>query len=131
VTVGAELRLARTANVHAPHPIRKALSAFLSALDLEPVVREDILVAVGEALANSVEHAYPDDPGTVELHVRAHDESTLMVDVLDRGRFHEREPVAARGFGLRIMRAIARTVRIDTDGGTRISMIFDASAPPR
>ena len=130
MNAGAELRLARTANVHAPRPIRGALSAFLSALDLEPLVREDILLAVGEALANSVEHAYADDPGTVELHARAQDESTLMIDVLDRGHFHDRDAIPTRGFGLRIMRAIARTVQIDTDGGTRISMIFDASVPP-
>jgi anti-sigma regulatory factor (Ser/Thr protein kinase) len=130
VTAGAELRLARTADVHAPRPIRNALAAFLAALDLEQVVREDILVAVGEALANSVEHAYLDDPGTVELHARAEDATTLMIDVLDRGHFHDRELTPGRGLGLRIVRAIARKVHVDTDGGTRISMIFDAAVPP-
>jgi anti-sigma regulatory factor (Ser/Thr protein kinase) len=130
VSPGAELRLSRPADVAAPRPIREALGAFLAALDVAPVIREDILVAVGEALANSVEHAYGPAPGAVEIHARARDERMLLVDVLDGGRFIERDPVPGRGLGLRIVHAIARAVHIETAGGTRVSMVFDTVVPP-
>ncbi|HTW83562.1 MAG TPA: ATP-binding protein [Candidatus Sulfotelmatobacter sp.] len=126
MTRGSELRVLCTATVQAPRPLRGALAAFLRALEVEQIVSEDILVAVGEALANSVEHAYPGEPGTVELHALAEDEATLQVDVRDRGVFTERARHPDRGLGLQIVRAIAREVRIERNGGTRISMTFDA-----
>lgn len=127
---GAELRLSRPADAGAPRPIRHALGAFLAALDVAPVIRADILVAVGEALANSVEHAYGHEPGAVEIYARVRDERMLLVDVLDGGRFIEREATPGRGLGLRIVHAIASAVQIDTVGGTRVSMAFD-TAPRR
>ncbi len=129
-----ELRLNRAATPNAVRPLRHALRAFLEAMDLDGDLRDDILTAVGEALANAVEHAYDErEPGTVELFVRTDREAveTLLVDVIDRGNFIDRDLRAGRGLGLRIVHAIARAVSIDTEGGTRVQMIFDArpSAP--
>ncbi len=133
-----ELRLSHAARPDAVRPLRHALRGFLDALELDGDLRDDVLTAVGEALANSVEHAYDErEPaGTLELYVRTDDEAgpTLLVDVIDRGHFIDRELRAGRGLGLRIVRAIARTVSIDTEGGTRVRMIFDArpsAAPSR
>jgi anti-sigma regulatory factor (Ser/Thr protein kinase) len=112
--------------------MRHALAAFLKALDVEPDLIEDILMAVGEALANAMEHAYGGDPaGIVELFADIGPEGQLTVDVCDEGRFIEREPRAGRGFGLRIVRNVARAVSIEFDGGTRIRMQFDASSRSR
>jgi anti-sigma regulatory factor (Ser/Thr protein kinase) len=124
-----ELRLNRAAKPDVVRSLRHALRGFLDAIELDGNLRDDVLTAVGEALANAVEHAYDEcDPGKVELFVRTDDGATetLLVDVVDRGRFIERDPRPGRGLGLRIVRAIARTVSIDTEGGTRVQMIFDA-----
>ena len=132
MTGGSELRINRdTRDRGTPKAIRQALGAFLTALRIESPLREDIIIAVGEAIANAVEHAYDtDDPGTVELHALTDAQNTLLVDVYDRGAFIERDLREGRGLGLRIVRAIARAVSIDTEGGTRIRMVFDTGAPP-
>lgn len=131
MTGGSELRINRdTRDRGTPKAIRQALGAFLTALRIESPLREDIIIAVGEAIANAVEHAYDtDDPGTVELHALTDAQNTLLVDVYDRGAFIERNLREGRGLGLRIVRAIARAVSIDTEGGTRIRMVFDTGTP--
>jgi anti-sigma regulatory factor (Ser/Thr protein kinase) len=131
VTGNSELRINRaTGDPSTPICLRHALGAFLNAVDIEAPLRDDIVIAVGEAIANSVEHAYKGDGGTVELHASIDGDNTLLVDVFDRGAFINRDLREGRGLGLRIVRAIARAVSIDTDGGTRIRMVFDASGPP-
>ena len=111
--------------------MRHALSAFLTTLEVDEDSIEDILMAVGEALANAVEHAYDGDAtGIVELHARVDDAERLSVDVNDDGRFIERAPRAGRGFGLRIVKTIARSVSVEIDNGTRVRMVFDASHRP-
>jgi len=124
----SELRLNTAADPAAAGPLRHALAAFLAVFDIDPDIRDDILTAVGEALANAVEHAYAGDARyDIELIARVNvNDETLTIDVCDRGTFIERERRPGRGFGLRIVRAIARSVTIDTEGGTRIQMIFDA-----
>lgn len=128
MTAGSELRICRAGCRDAARPLRHALDAFLHALKIEQTRREDIIVAVGEALSNAVEHGNPAGAvGTVELYAHTQGASTLIVEVFDRGSFIERaEGTPGRGFGLRIVRAIARAVSIDTADGTRISMVFDA-----
>jgi anti-sigma regulatory factor (Ser/Thr protein kinase) len=130
MTGNSEMRINRAAgDPSTPICLRHALAAFLNAVDIEAPLRDDIVIAVGEAIANAVEHAYQTrDEGTVELHASVDDENTLLVDVFDRGAFIDRDLREGRGLGLRIVRAIARAVSIDTDGGTRIRMVFDAGA---
>jgi anti-sigma regulatory factor (Ser/Thr protein kinase) len=113
--------------------MRHALGAFLAVHRIDADLSDDILTAVGEALANSVEHAYDelDQPGDVELYARLGADATLAVDVVDGGRFVEHEARPGRGFGLRIVRAIARTVTVERDGGTRVHMLFAAPREKR
>ena len=122
----SELRVFRPADPKTAGPIRHALSAFLTTLDVGEEAIEDILMAVGEALANAVEHAYDGDAtGVVELHARIDDEEHLNIDVSDDGQFIEREPRPGRGFGLRIVKTVARSVAVEVDNGTRVRMVFD------
>lgn len=125
----SELRLHCTAYPAAAKSLRHALAAFLSVLDVEPDLTEDVLTAVGEALVNVVEHAYGGDAsGELELFARIENDGILSVGIYDRGAFVEREaPRPGRGFGLRIIRAIARAVSVDTEGGTHVHMLFDAN----
>jgi anti-sigma regulatory factor (Ser/Thr protein kinase) len=127
VTGRSELRINRdTGDPATPKALRHALASFLTAIRIEPPLREDIVIAVGEAVANAVEHAYrTGDSGTVELHASTDAEDVLLVDVFDRGAFIDRDLREGRGLGLRIVRAIARAVSIDTEGGTRIRMVFN------
>ncbi|HEY1728345.1 MAG TPA: ATP-binding protein [Candidatus Baltobacteraceae bacterium] len=121
----AELRMTRTAARANVRPMRHALRSFLEALELAPDTVDDVLTAVGEVLANAVEHAYVDGAaGSVEIHARA-GQAILAVDVRDSGRYIERSERAGRGFGLRIARAIARSVEIDRSRGTQVHLSFD------
>jgi anti-sigma regulatory factor (Ser/Thr protein kinase) len=109
--------------------MRHAVAAFLEATGLvDEETSDDVLTAVGEALANAVEHAYEGvEENEVELFARLEDDA-LAVDVCDRGTFIERAPRPGRGFGLRIVKAIAREVRVDTGNGTCVAMRFSRRA---
>lgn len=126
----SELRINRVADTSAARPVRHALAAFIVALgSVDDEARDAILTAVGEALANVVEHAYKrKECQEMELFARLEPDRTLAVDVWDRGTFVERASPAERGFGLRIIRAIARSVTIDVNGGTHVRMLFDTTA---
>ena len=123
----AELRVSCVTRPSSARILRHALAAFLKTLAIEPDWADDILTAVGEALANAIEHAYGGQAsGEVELRAQLEASGTLIVSVSDRGRFVERAPRPGRGFGLRIARAIARTVTLDTTNGTQIRMVFES-----
>ncbi len=130
--IGAsQLRIVRDADPAAPRQLRHALRAFLDVFAIEPEYRDDVLLAVGEVLANAVEHAYEASTrATVELVARSGTNGSLAIEVSDEGTFIERERLPNRGFGLRIARAIARSVTIDTAHGTRVRMVFDAGRLP-
>jgi anti-sigma regulatory factor (Ser/Thr protein kinase) len=131
MTATHELRITRMASTTAPKSIRHALDAFLRTLTLHDDRREDIVLAVGEALANAAEHAYDgagnrSEADVIELHATATpDGSRIAIEIRDTGRFIERAARADRGFGFRIMRSIAREVAIDTGSGTRVRMTFE------
>lgn len=107
----------------------------MEALHCDRTLREDATTAAGEALANVVEHAYARSCAseTRVLHLLAHFDSTgrLSIEVSDQGSFIRRKPASGRGFGLRIIRAVARKINIDTSRGTCVSMIFDPAASKR
>lgn len=122
----SKLRVSCLAHPTAAKRLRHALAAFLSVLEIEPEVTEDILMATGEALANAIEHAYDGvTPGIVTLAAAFDEELRLVLDVSDTGQFIERDERPGRGFGLRIIRSIASSVDISKDAGTSIHMIFD------
>jgi len=127
MTGRSELRIHRRARGESARPLRHALAAFMKAKEVEPDAIDDIVTAVGEALANAIEHAYTDGSnGAVELFARHEEGGSVVVEVSDQGAFVERGERQGRGFGLQIVRRIARWVSIDTSSGTTVSMIFDA-----
>jgi anti-sigma regulatory factor (Ser/Thr protein kinase) len=111
-----------------PGAMRRALDSFLTALKIPEDRRIDIVTASGEVLANAVEHAYGEsEVGGVQLNAQMERPDNLMVEVIDRGVFVEPQERAHRGFGLRIVRAVAQSVTIDTTEGTAIRMTFALS----
>jgi anti-sigma regulatory factor (Ser/Thr protein kinase) len=129
----SELRINCIARREVARPMRHAVAAFLAASgQVDSDSSDDILTAVGEALANAVEHAYEGvAENEVELFAHIDHDNTLAIDVFDRGTFIERAPRAGRGFGMRIVESIAKTVTIDVDNGTHVRMIFEVAPSAR
>jgi anti-sigma regulatory factor (Ser/Thr protein kinase) len=104
---------------------RHWLRAWLENADLDPALAQDVLVAVGEACANAVEHAYRDSTGaTAHLAARltgAH----LVVTVTDRGRWKQPPPDnhVLRGRGMPMMEALTDAVSFRHDAtGTTVTL---------
>jgi anti-sigma regulatory factor (Ser/Thr protein kinase) len=97
--------------------MRPLLRRWLTKWGAGPDEIYDITVAVQEASANAVEHAYA--PGNAVFNVNAvHEEGVITVVVHDRGRW--REPRGRhRGRGFSMMRALMESVDVrQTDEGT-------------
>ena len=75
---------------------------------------DDLLLAVGEAAANAVEHAYGGVPGRLRVRASLADGERLEVAVADEGRWR---PVPAdpgfRGRGLTLVRELTTSVDLD------------------
>jgi len=96
---------------------------------IDPARASDIQVAVGEAVNNVIEHAYGAAAGPMHLS-GWFDGSTLAVEIRDHGRWRpEREE--RRGHGVKIMRALADRVDLNTTPtGTVVRLALAAAPPP-
>jgi anti-sigma regulatory factor (Ser/Thr protein kinase) len=81
----------------------------------------EVTIAVSEACANAIEHAYAPGPATFKLDATS-TRGEITVTVRDEGRW--RPPRGSnRGRGLSIMVAAMDDVQIDrTDTGTQVAM---------
>ncbi|MET0475109.1 MAG: SpoIIE family protein phosphatase [Mycobacterium sp.] len=104
---------------------RNALRSWLERAEVAPDQTQDVLIAVGEAVANAIEHGHRDRPGgTVTLR------ATALVDcvhltVADTGvwRIPRPEVDITRGRGVKLMRALMEDVSIQADAaGTTVHM---------
>lgn len=107
--------------------IRAHLRTWLPTARVNPSAAADVLLAVGEAASNAVEHAIRGTSGNVELEVTAWATTTgLTLTVKDNGRWHtprKSERSAQRGHGSRLMGALVDTVTITpTPQGTTVEM---------
>jgi PAS domain S-box-containing protein len=105
-------------------PLRHSLGAWLSAIGADEQSVTDLLIAVGEACTNAIEHAYQLSPErTVSVSARL-SAATVSVEVVDDGAW---QPPAAspgdRGRGLPIMRGLMdELVILKEDSGTTVRM---------
>jgi len=103
--------------------VRAALQRFAEAHALDMDQSFTLEVAVGEAIANTIEHAYGIGAGRFTVAAREIDDD-IEVEVQDQGQWRAARE-EGRGRGMPIMRALAHTVRIDsTVGGTIVGMTF-------
>ena len=114
--------------------VRQALRSLGEAVDADRESLEDSELAVTEACANAIEHAYGDDSGTVEVSLSPQPTS-MRVSVRDRGRgmpVSTAERQGGRGFGLSMIKGIATDVSIGPagDSGTNVAMTFDMGRQP-
>lgn len=102
--------------------IRRALRGLAHTLALDQEQTENLLVAVGEAVSNSVEHAYPGSRGTIYLRARR-DGPSLVVEIEDRGRWRRPSATRRQGYGLELMRALMDSANVDTtEHGTTVRL---------
>ena len=110
--------------------VRARLDMWLRAAGVPDTLCADIVLAVGEACTNSIEHAYRGgDHGAMhieaafegdEIHVRVVDFGSWKTPLLDPG---------TRGRGLRLIRALAESVALSpSTTGTAIEMTFQTPA---
>jgi PAS domain S-box-containing protein len=103
-------------------PLRAELRTWLAQLDLSEDAQYDVLLAAGEACANSVEHAYGDGDGPVQV-VGLVRRRTVELTVTDRGTWIGPPSESQRGQGLLLMRALVDDVSVRAAGsGTVVTL---------
>jgi anti-sigma regulatory factor (Ser/Thr protein kinase) len=128
-TVGACERLfadAFRARATELRPARRRLRAWLEERSFSADACDEVLLAVGEAVANAIEHGstQPDDIVRVE---GAFDDDALIVSVTDSGRWQPgiEGYFSGRGRGHLLMRALTVDVDVDSDQhGTIVTLRF-------
>lgn len=91
--------------------IRVSVRRWLAAVGATPGTIADLLVAIGEACTNAVEHAYGPSGGTVTVHLELQ-RPDVLATVRDTGRW--RPPrIEDRGRGTLFMRRCSDDLRID------------------
>jgi len=104
--------------------IRAHLRKWLPTAAVNASAAAEVLLAVGEAAANAVEHAVRDAAHNVVVEVTARATDTgLALTVKDNGRWLTPRPRGQRGHGSRLMKALVDTVTITpTPQGTTVEM---------
>jgi anti-anti-sigma factor len=114
-------------------PLRRSIAAWALESGLSDAIVDDLQLAVGEAAANAVEHAYPDAgaDATFDCSLRRMASGDIAVRVRDRGHWRPAPPDPGfRGRGLQVIRSLGRDVRLRTDpGGTEV--LFRLPVGPR
>lgn len=131
--VDSELRLKVPAEEGSLPVIRQALRSLGESVGAPIEDLEDAELAVTEACANAVEHAYPDGDGTVEVTL-CPSERGIEVSVRDWGRGMpppEELGEQGRGFGLAMIEGLAHKLDVRTSDGTELSMDFALSSGPQ
>lgn len=105
--------------------IRAQMRRWLPTVAVSPAAASELLLAVGEAASNAVEHATHGVAHDVDVEVHARTvDGHLAVTVSDNGRW--RDPPkrsGARGHGSKLMTALVDTVTITpTPDGTTVEM---------
>jgi anti-sigma regulatory factor (Ser/Thr protein kinase)/putative methionine-R-sulfoxide reductase with GAF domain len=119
--VPADLHLVMPAEPRVLAQVRQELRRWLVDRGARETEVAEVTIAVSEACANAVEHAYSPAPAVFELDAQATD-NEIRVIVRDEGRW--RAPRRhSRGRGLSIIVAAMDDVEIDrTDAGTEVVM---------
>jgi anti-anti-sigma factor len=104
--------------------LRHDLRTWLAGVGAEKREINDVLIAVGEACSNAIEHAGAGDEAIIEVRARM-DARELLVTVGDRGVWRAATGPADRGHGLRLMRVLSSGMKVaSTENGTRVELRF-------
>ncbi|BBZ17846.1 histidine kinase [Mycolicibacterium gadium] len=121
----ASLEIDIAADVGELASTRATLRGWLIRAGVDAEQTLDVLIAVGEAVANSIEHGHREQrDGTVRLRATALADR-LHLTVVDTGSWRppQADPTSFRGRGIMLMRALMQDVTIEpSDGGTTVRM---------
>ena len=124
------LTIHRTVNADQLGELRHQLSGWLRGARVAEEQVADIVLAVNEAVANSIEHGYQGrKPGKVRVNGE-NDGARVNLKITDKGKW---KPAAAdpgvRGRGLLLIRAVSDWLELDcTPKGTTVSMSFSLTS---
>jgi len=110
-------------------PARAAMRLWLEEQLVAPADRHDVLMTVGEACANAVEHAYHgSEPGRVEIEIVRSD-THVVARVRDYGSWRQPWVNEDRGRGASIMQALSEDVSVETGpDGTTVTITHPVGA---
>jgi serine/threonine-protein kinase RsbW len=108
--------------------LRTRLRTWLREHDVGDEVERGVVLAVSEAAANAVEHAYGSDgAGIVTVMAVLDDDGVLEITVRDEGTWRDGDSDPDRGRGLSIMRTIADRLSVERgEGATVLRMVRTA-----
>ncbi|MGY1741509.1 MULTISPECIES: SpoIIE family protein phosphatase [unclassified Blastococcus] len=110
--------------------VRRAVTAWATAAGLPQDTVDDLQLALGEALANAVEHAYPGTAGECEYSLELQPDGSVRCRVRDDGTW--RPAPADRGFrgrGIELIGALAGDVSIGPADGGGTEVRFRVTPP--
>ena len=100
--------------------VRRSLSRWLESVHLSEDTRFGVLTAVGEAIANAVEHAYGNGlPGLARVEA-TYENDELRIKIEDHGKWRPAQKREERGRGFPMMRALMDGVEIRSDAKSTI-----------
>jgi len=114
--------LDRAAGAQGLAQMRADTRQYLRSVGMHNVAVDEVVLAVGEALSNAVEHSGPANFAPVDVEIELADDE-LTIEIADHGRWRNRPPRPDGGRGLGIMRAVMDDVAIDArPTGTRVHL---------
>ncbi|HEU0127012.1 MAG TPA: ATP-binding protein [Pseudonocardiaceae bacterium] len=118
------LEVVTEATPHNARQLRVRFQEWLRALGAPTALIDDLSLAVYEALANAVEHAYPTHHPNPVMHLQAQlDHGQLRITVADHGCWRTPHDAGYRGRGLTVMRYLTSEVDVQpTARGTTVHM---------
>ncbi len=129
IDVGRPLEISTPAEPQAHAGVRSAVRRWLAATPMASAEAEELLVAIGEATANAVEHAHGPAGGVLALRLELRGE-TIVVTVRDKGRWRAARG-EHRGRGGSIMRALCDEVSVDRGAnGTTVTLAKRVGGDP-
>jgi len=113
--------------------LRAAIRVWADDQRVDGTLLKDLLLGVGEAVSNAMDHGYRDDSdGVVAIDISNH-RTHLVARIVDNG--HWRQPGSHsldRGRGTSIMKAVASHTELETNSnGTTVIMSFPQAIPAR
>src|SRR5204863_3860861 len=111
--------------------VRQQLRAWLVEQGVEERRIDDVVQACAEGCANTVRHAYGEQPGEATLELRLRGDGTLVTRIRDAGVWRARAHTESSGHGMEIMRALSDEVHVHrTPQGTTVVMEARVADPP-
>jgi anti-sigma regulatory factor (Ser/Thr protein kinase) len=101
--------------------LRRSIGEWATTLGAGAIERDDVVLAVNEAAANAVEHAYGPDDAKMEVTGTTNGAGMLEVRVRDFGRWRPGRTWSDGGRGLSLIRSLMDEVAVDTtETGTTV-----------